>query len=496
MFETAELGRKVDKATYAEELPKLRESLLEAQYELLERKRFALVILVNGVDGAGKGETVNLLSSWMDPRHVQSHASRDYSDEEKARPPLWRYWRDLPPKGKVGVFFGSWYTMPILRRAWGQIGDAELDQAMDELVRFERMLTREGVGVLKLWFHLSKKQQKKRFEELSADPSSSWRVTKQDWENHRNYDTFRPICERSLRRTSIAEAPWHLIEGADARYRSLTAGRLVHASMRARLDAPEEPAPFVTPVSESSREPGGKTLLETLDLSETVKKNHYDARLEELSGRLARLTRHKRFHKDHSVVAVFEGVDAAGKGGAIRRVTSALDARFYRVVPVAAPTDEERAQPYLWRFWRHVPPFGHLTIFDRSWYGRVLVERVEGFCRPADWQRAFREINDFEEQLRLHGTIVIKLWLHIDLDEQARRFDERASTGFKRHKITDEDWRNREKWPDYEVATHEMFERTSTELARWTLVPANDKRLARLKVLETFCERIAEAVER
>lgn len=493
MFEAAELGRKVDKKTYADEVPTLRESLLDAQLDLLEKRDLSLVILVNGVDGAGKGETVNLLNSWLDPRHVQSHASREYTDEERARPPLWRYWRDLPPKGKIGIFFGSWYTMPILQRAWGQTSEADLDQAMDELVRFERMLARENVALLKLWFHLSKKQQKKRFEELASDRATSWRVTKQDWENHRGYDTFRPICERALRRTSIAEAPWHVIEGYDARYRSLAAGRLVVQTLRAHLDAPARTEPFVPEKVETTRETGERTLLESLDLSAKVDEEDYEKRLEELSGRLARLTRKKAF-RERSITAVFEGVDAAGKGGSIRRVTGALDARFYRVVPIAAPTDEERAQPYLWRFWRHVPHHGQVTIFDRSWYGRVLVERVEGFARPSDWQRAYREINDFEEQLVRHGSIVIKLWLHIDPDEQKRRFDERAATGFKRFKITDEDWRNRAKWPAYELATHEMFERTSTEVAPWTLVPANDKRGARLMVLETFCDRVEAAL--
>ncbi|MCA9612026.1 MAG: polyphosphate:AMP phosphotransferase, partial [Myxococcales bacterium] len=373
MFEAAELGRKVDKKTYEAEVPSLRESLLDAQFDLLEKKDFSLVILVNGVDGAGKGETVNLLSSWLDPRHVQSHASREYTDEEKARPPLWRYWRDLPPKGKIGIFFGSWYTMPILERAWGQRDDADLDQAMDELVRFERMLARENVALLKLWFHLSKKQQKKRFESLASDRRTSWRVTEQDWQNHRGYDTFRPICERALRRTSIAEAPWHVIEGYDARYRSLATGRLVHQTLRAHLDALERTEPFVPESVEVVREPGEKTLLESLDLDRTVESDDYEARLEELSGRLARLTRKKSFRK-RSITAVFEGVDAAGKGGSIRRVTSALDARIYRVIPIAAPSDEERARPYLWRFWRHVPHLGQITIFDRSWYGRVLVE--------------------------------------------------------------------------------------------------------------------------
>jgi polyphosphate:AMP phosphotransferase len=490
VFEVAELGRKVDKKTYSAELPSLREALLNAQFDLLESPTASLVILVNGVDGAGKGETVNLLSSWLDPRHIQSHASREYTDEERTHPPLWRYWRDLPAKGKIGIFFGSWYTMPILEYAQGKISEADFDQAMDELVRFERMLVCERVKLLKLWFHLSKSQQKQRFSDLAADRHTSWRVTKQDWENHRHYDTFRPICERALRRTSVAEASWHVIEGFDPRYRSIAAGRLVvqalHECQESTTANEIRPTEWVSSV----RSIGEKTMLESLDLAAPrIAPHEYEKRLEALSGRLARLTRRKAF-RQRSVVAVFEGVDAAGKGGAIRRVTAALDARLYRVIPVAAPTDEERSKPYLWRFWRHVPQKGHLAIFDRSWYGRVLVERVEGFCEPAAWQRAYSEINDFEEQLVRHGTIVIKFWLHIDLEEQKLRFDQRSATGFKRFKITEEDWRNRSKWPDYEIATHEMFTRTSTELAPWVLIAANDKHHARLQVLETICERL------
>jgi AMP-polyphosphate phosphotransferase len=492
MFETAELGQEVDKRTYEKALPPLREALLDAQYELLEQRKFSAIVLVNGVDGAGKGEAVNLLHEWMDPRHIMSHAAREYSDEERARPPLWRYWRDLPPKGKLGVFFGSWYTMPILRRARGELGRAEMDDAMDAITRFERMLAAEGVLLLKLWFHLSKKQQKTRLQTLSKDPRTRWRVTDEDWANHARYDELRAICERALRRTSSDAAPWHVIEGADANYRALTTGRLVLEGLRGRL-AVEDPSParpLVPPTP--AREPGEVTLLSRLDLSAKVSKRDYEERLEKLECRLALLTRHPRF-AERSLVAVFEGVDAAGKGGAIRRLTRALDARTYRVNPIAAPTDEERVQPYLWRFWRRVPKWGRVAIFDRSWYGRVLVERVEGFASQADWQRAYSEINDFEEQLSDHGAVVVKLWLHIDQDEQERRFRERAATGFKRFKITEDDWRNRSKWPEYEAAANEMFERTSTEIAPWTLVAANDKRHARLLVLETICDRL-EAV--
>jgi polyphosphate kinase 2 (PPK2 family) len=236
-------------------------------------------------------------------------------------------------------------------------------------------------------------------------------------------------------------------------------------------------------------------LFDKLDMSQSLSDKKFSTELEKYQGKLNLLTRHPLFHH-LSVIAVFEGSDAAGKGGAIRRITGALDARHYRIVPVAAPTEEERAQPYLWRFWRHVPAAGGVTIFDRSWYGRVLVERVEGYCAEVDWMRGYAEINDFEEQLIKNNTILVKFWLTISKDEQLRRFQEREKVGFKRFKITAEDWRNREKWDEYEVAVCDMVDRTSTEIAPWTLVEANNKNFARIKVLKTLCQRIEDALEK
>jgi polyphosphate:AMP phosphotransferase len=354
------------------------------------------------------------------------------------------------------------------------------------------MLVDEGVVLLKLWFHLSKDEQKERLERLEGDPRTRWRVTEQDWDHFAIYDRFRRTSARALRSTSTDYAPWLVVSGADRRYRELAVGR-------ALLDALERAAKRSGPVTSTPPVPhtppavDGRGMIDSLDLSVTVDKKVYDERLEELQGRLNLLTRAKSFQKKRSLIVVFEGHDAAGKGGAIRRITAALDARSYHVVPIAAPTDEERAQPYLWRFWRNVPSRGRVAIFDRSWYGRVLVERVEGFASTADWARAYEEINSFEEELVDHGAVVVKLWLAIDAEEQLKRFREREQVGFKRFKITDEDWRNREKWDHYRSAVNDMIERTSTEIAPWTLVEANDKRHARIKVLETVCRALEEA---
>jgi len=492
MFESAELGHKIDKETWKKEVPGLREALLDAQLDLLQSRKFPVIILIAGVDCAGKGETVNILNEWMDPRHVETHALRDLTDEELERPQMYRYWRVLPPKGKIGIFIGTWYSAPLVENVYGEIKNAELDQRLERIIHFEKMLCDEGALVLKFWLHLSQDEQKKRLKSLEKDSKTRWRVTEKDWQNYKNYDKFRKVSERMLRSTSTAESPWTIVEGTDPRYRYLTIGKALLNALRQRLDAPDppvhdEPIPPMVPAIDDL------LLLRTLDLSKRIKKADFDDELEKYQGKLNLLTRHADFKK-LSVVVVFEGNDAAGKGGSIRRITQALDARQYRVIPVAAPTEEERAQPYLWRFWRNIPRKGRFAIFDRSWYGRVLVERVEGYCPRPDWMRAYGEINDFEEQLIRNKTVVVKFWLAISQEEQLKRFKEREKIGFKRFKITEEDWRNRDKWGEYELAVCDMIDRTSTEIAAWTLVEANDKYYARIKVLKTLCERIEAAL--
>ena len=493
MFESADLDHKLDKETYRREEAKLREELLHAQYELKEKGKCPVLILVAGVEGAGKGETVNLLNEWMDPRHIQVHGFSDPTDEETARPRLWRYWRALPPKGKIGVFFGAWHTQPVVERVSGVIGPGKFDQHIAEVMRFERMLTDEGVLLLKFWFHLSKEQQRKRLKALEKDPKTRWRVTKKDWELFRMYDEFGAVCEPFLRKTSTAEAPWLVVPGADPNHRSLLVGRTLLAAMRERIDEksvkrlPDKTPPLPPAIDKVN-------VIGALKLDRTLAKGQYEKELEKWQGRLNHLLRDPRY-RELSVVSVFEGNDAAGKGGAIRRLTAAMDARSYQSVSIAAPTEEERAQPYLWRFWRHIPRKGRFVIFDRSWYGRVLVERVEGFCAERDWMRAYSEINDFEQELTRSGVVVVKYWLAVSKDEQYRRFKEREKISFKRFKITDEDWRNRKKWDAYERAVCDMIDRTSTGPAPWTLVEANNKYHARVKVVKTTVRALERAYD-
>lgn len=487
MFESAEIGHEIDKARFKRAEPKLRQKLLALQYKLLEKPDFPLLILVNGVDGAGKGETVNLLNEWMDPRHIQTHAFSSRSDVERSYPEMWRFWQALPAKGKVGILFGSWYTEPILERVTGHARRAQFELRLERIRHFERMLVGEGAVLLKLWFHLSKRAQKKRLQQLSARKESAWRVTREDWKHFEDYDRFVDVSEDALRATSSGEAPWHVIEGSDHEYRSLTAGKLVQATLEARLQGKRPP---LTPAPPPAPAPlDGRTLLASFDYQRALQRKDYGTRLLKAQSRVALLTRSKKM-RDRSLVLVFEGMDAAGKGSTIRRITQALDARFYRVIPVAAPSDEERAQPYLWRFWRQIPSLHRAAIFDRSWYGRVLVERVEGFCSEADWMRGYHEINDFEEQLTSAGAIVVKFWLAISAKEQLRRFKARQDTPYKRYKITPEDWRNRKRWPAYERAVEDMVERTSTDLAPWHIVASDDKLFSRLEVVETLVKRL------
>ncbi len=493
MFESAEIGHAIDKDTYEARLPALREALLEAQYELKEQARFPVIVLINGVEGAGKGETVKLLNEWMDPRLIEVRTFDDKTDEELAHPPAWRYWRQLPAKGRMGVFFGNWYSQMIQDRVHGDIKDGRLEQAINGAQRLERMLYDEGALIFKFWFHLSKQQMKARLKSLRDDPLHSWRISPLDWQQSKTYDRFVRFGERVVRRTDRDYAPWHVIEGADAHYRSLAVGQILLEGLQAALKAPAKPkAQAMATLGESIDK---RSLIGSLDLSKRLEKDDYERQLIAEQARLAGLMRDKRMRR-HALVAVFEGNDAAGKGGAIKRVAAALDPRQYHIVPIAAPTQDELAQPYLWRFWRQLPARGKFTVFDRSWYGRVLVERVEGFCSASDWMRAYSEINDFEEQLTEAGVVLVKFWLAIDEQTQLERFKEREQIPFKRFKITEDDWRNREKWGAYRDAVGDMVDRTSSEVAPWTLVEANDKRWARVKVLRTINDALEAAFKR
>jgi polyphosphate:AMP phosphotransferase len=487
MFESAEIGHKIGKEAYRKAVPALRAALLDAQFDLKETGEIPVIVLVSGQDGAGKGETINILYEWMDPRYLSTLAFSEPTDEERDRPVMWRYWRALPPKGRTGIFAGSWYSDPIRQRIGDEMSLTDLDARIDQINRFEAMLVNEGALVLKFWFHLTKEAQKKRLKMLEKDPHTAWRVTPWSWQRLKSYDKLQEAAGHILRMTNTAWAPWIIVEGSDDRYRSLTAGTVLLDALKQRLANGDNQDTPVAPSVRTSID--DRSVLSELDLKQKLSGKAYDEQLAQWQGRLSELARDPRF-KQRSLICAFEGADAAGKGGAIRRIAGALDARQYQIIPVAAPSEEERAQPYLWRFWRHVPRHNRIAIFDRTWYGRVLVERVEGFCSEHDWLRAYSEINDFEHELSEAGAIIVKFWLQISPEEQLKRFKEREKIEFKRFKITPDDWRNREKWADYQQAVCDTVDRTSTRTAPWTLIEANDKNYARIKILKTICERL------
>jgi polyphosphate:AMP phosphotransferase len=492
MFESAEIGHKLDKAAYEKDVPQLRTALLNAQYDVLERERFAVLVVLAGLGGGGRSETAHRLNEWMDPRHIHTHAFVEPTDYERERPLMWRYWQGLPPRGRMGILLNAWYHEPIVARAAGRIDEGDAQRLLQKVRLFETMLTDEGVLLVKVWFHLSREVQKKRLDDLLDNPLTRWRVGEDDLAQLKNAGRVRDIAEHALRETSAAEAPWSVIDASDARYRDVTVGRILLEAMRERLSGRNAAGRRVSaaPVAASS---DNVKLLRRVDLSKQLDKKAYEKELVKLQERLLLITQRKKFRR-RSMVLVFEGQDAAGKGSSIRRITYALDVRQYAVVPISAPSDEERAQPYLWRFWRCIPGAGQIVIFDRSWYGRVLVERVERLGTLADWMRAYREINDFEEQLLRHGTIVAKFWLQISREEQLRRFKARQQSPFKRFKITPEDWRNRRKWSAYEEAVADMIDRTSTEIAPWTIVESEDKYYGRIKILRTVVKTLQKAL--
>jgi polyphosphate:AMP phosphotransferase len=504
MFEAAELDRAVTKADYESEVDKLRLQLLDMQRRL-EQHPFPLIVLFGGVDAAGKSETVHLLNEWMDPRWIVNRAFEAPTQDERERPPSWRFWLALPARGRIGLFLSAWYSQPLLERVLRTSTKAEFDGALGQIAAVERMLADDGAIILKFWLHLGRKAQRSRLRALSRNPLTRWRVTKRQWKHWKLYDRFTAAAERLIQRTSVGHAPWIIVDGSDERYRNLVVGTEIrraltrafarHERVSASAPAAAAPAPQRRTAAPDlvARVDLNRSILDALDMTRALPKRAFDKDLLRQQGRLHLLQRQAQT-KRRSIVLVFEGWDAAGKGGAIRRVTSALDPRSYRVVPMAAPTDEERARHYLWRFWRHLSRAGRVTIFDRSWYGRVLVERVDGLASEAEWNRAYAEIEDFEEQLTDFGIILVKYWLHITKDEQEKRFNERARSPHKNWKLTEDDWRNREKWDDYELAVNDMVARTSTRHAPWHLIPANDKNHTRVEVLRLAADAIERAL--
>lgn len=500
MLEYLDLTQKTRKNEYKEQIVELEYRLAALQREFKERS-IPVVVVFEGWEAAGKGNCINRLMRSMDPRGFKAYSLTVRSREEKLRPHLWWYAIRIPKKGYFAIFDRSWYGRVLMDRIEGVQPQHVWAIAYDEIDAFERQLVDAGYVIIKLFCHISKDEQERRFRKMEKDPTEAWKVTPEAWQEHRRYEEYVEAAEEMILKTSTPEAPWTLVESEDRLFMHLKVFRTVIRYMETALEKRSGEATVARIMGDpmddrlkAEKLADARSFWSGFNMDRTIEYERYESQLDKLQKDIRRL-HHMMYMERIGACVVFQGWDASGKGGAIRRLLAPLDPRGFEVVTISAPTEIESAHHYLWRFWTRIPKAGHLTIFDRSWYGRVLVERIEGFCSSDEWQRAWQEINEFEQMLTNFHMVVIKFWLHIDRDEQLRRFRDREEKPYKQWKITPEDWRNREKWDQYEIAAAEMIQRTSTAYAPWTVVESNNKLYARIKVLKTCIEAIRTAVE-
>ena len=494
MLEKIDLSKKVDKKTYRRVMDEAEEKLGLLQRECKDAG-IPVILVFEGMGAAGKGVQINRLIQALDPRGFDVYACDRPTEDEQMRPFLWRYWTKTPAKGRIAVFDRSWYRSVQVDRFDGLTPEDKLGDAYQDILSFEKQLCDDGTVIMKFFLYIDKDEQKKRFKKLEGSKETSWRVTDEDWNRNKDFGRYLKMNEEMLEKTDTDYAPWVIIEAVDKDYAALKIASTVMDRLEYELEHSRPEEEKTAQGQEAKiRERFKNGVLSGIDLSKSLTEEEYKTRLKKLQKRLAEL--HSELYRLRIPVVIgFEGWDAGGKGGAIKRLTSNLDPRGYRVNPTAAPNDIEKVHHYLWRFWNSVPKAGHIAIFDRTWYGRVMVERIEGFCSEAQWRRAYQEINEMESHMANAGAVVLKFWLHIDKDEQERRFRERQANPAKQWKITDEDWRNREKWDQYEEAVNEMLIRTSTTYAPWIVVEGNDKRYARVKVLQTVVDALEKKIK-
>ena len=494
MLDTLDLNLSLDKESYKSQIEPLMQQLRHLQQACWEKK-LPIAIVLEGWAAAGKGSLVKNMVGYMDPRGFIVHPIWPPTEQEREYPFLWRFWQKLPAAGTMGFFYHSWYTHVLEDRLFERISDAEVPVVMRQINAFERQLADDGVAIAKFWIHLSKKELKKRLKKSEADPLDSWRVRPEDWQQAKKYDRYSAFAEDMAIQTSTGPAPWTLVEGDCQRWARVKVLSKMAAKMTEALDRFSYQTPPPTLPLQEKLELTEADFLREVDLSLSLSRDEYKKQLRQEQIRLREL-QVQIYKKQVPVMAVFEGWDAAGKGGAIKRLTDILDPRSYVVNAFAAPSSEELAHHYLWRFWRRLPAPGQFGICDRTWYGRVLVERVEGFATEPEWRRAYQEINEFEEQITSAGYVLVKFWLHISPEEQLERFNQRKQNPFKQYKLTEEDWRNREKYPYYYVAVNQMIERTTTPVAPWTIVSGNNKYYARVQVIQTVIQAIEHELKR
>lgn len=467
-------------------LEEARVGLANRQLKIKE-KHLPVIVLIDGWGAAGKGSIIGKVIRNIDPRFFKVATMKQPSEEELRKPFLYRYFVRIPEAGQFVFFDGGWMDEVTKGCLQGELDEKDYQQRIQSIKRFERQLTDNGYLVMKFFFHIEEKEQKKRLDGLLESKNTKWRVSDSDLWQNKHYDKCLDIYEQYLCDTNQSTAPWYIIDAQNKKWAELQLLEFLiegidTALMNSSLAVPLLQNVFpLNPIPKLAEIPLDKTITEE-EYRQDLKK--YQKKLKELQNIL--------YRKKIPVIIAYEGWDAAGKGGNIKRIAGALDPRGYEVQPIASPEPHEKARHYLWRFWNRLPKTGHITIFDRTWYGRVMVERLEGFCSQNDWQRAYNEINEFEKELSDWGAIIIKFWVQIDKDTQLARFTERQNTPEKQWKITDEDWRNREKWDLYEDAVNEMLQKTNTTFAPWHVLESNDKKYARIKALKIIIEAIEQ----
>ncbi len=464
---------------------------LQLKLAVLQRecrqKGIPIAVLIAGPSASGKGKILSSMLRELDPRGFRLLTVASPPTDDFRYPYLWRFWNNHPPNGMIGIFVDNWYHA-LFRRIKGFKSNEDRDDWCHRINILERQLTDSGCRIIKFYLHVSKQEQKKRLEKLDANKNTSWQVTAADWKMSKNYENYLEAAEEVLKQTNKDYAPWTILPVDDEQYASLVMLKIL-VEVLEKTSADGVPSVNGEAARVEIKSSSIIPRLEDSDLSLSLDRDSYEKELDRLQKRLEKL-HNKVYRKKAPVVIAYEGWDAAGKGGNIKRLARSLDPRGYEVLPISAPTDEEKSHHYLWRFWKRIPRTGHIAIFDRTWYGRVLVEKVEGFCTPEEYERAFIEIPEMEYEWTRSGVILLKFWIHIGKEEQLRRFKEREKTPYKQWKITDEDWRNREKWDKYVEAVNVMFQRTHSDWAPWTIIESNSKLYARIKVLKTVVETL------
>ncbi len=479
-----------DEERMGEALKAEQDRLFQAQMKIKEAG-LPIMVIFEGWGAAGKGSMIGRVIRNIDPRFFRVRTFADPTAEEKRYPFLRRYLLEIPEAGKLTFFDGYWMHEVTGPRLAGKLSDKEYRRLVHSISTTERSLTDNGYLVMKFFLHISKKEQKKRLEALQADKNTRWRVTESDIAENKNYEKALQVYDQYLTDTNPSSSPWYIIDATDKKQAELQTLRFLNQGIETALRNKS----LAVPILQNTFPLNPIPKLQDISLDDKqLTEEEYDAKLKSLQKEL-RALHNELYRKKIPVIIAYEGWDAAGKGGNIKRITSALDPRGYEVQPIASPEPHEKARHFLWRFWTRLPKDGHIAIFDRTWYGRVMVERLEGFCSENDWQRAYNEMNEFEKELADWGAVVIKFWVQIDKETQLERFTERQNTPEKQWKITEEDWRNREKWDQYEEAINEMLRKTNTVFAPWYVLESKDKKYARIKALEIVVNTVRKACQ-